>query len=129
MSRERMRHADAAWLRMDTPTNLMVVNSVLWFDDPVDEQRLRALVAERLVGRFRRFRQRAVEDHGTWWEDDPDFDVSRHIHHLELPPPRRPGMTNLVGMALSGSCERVDEIRLTFDVTFTAATGETDLGS
>jgi 4-hydroxy-tetrahydrodipicolinate reductase len=37
-------------------------------------------------------------------------------------------MTNLVGMALSGSCERVDEIRLTFDVTFTAATGETDLG-
>ena len=107
MSRERMRHADAAWLRMDTPTNLMVVNSVLWFDDPVDEQRLRALVAERLVGRFRRFRQRAVEDHGTWWEDDPDFDVPRHIHHLELPPPRRrPELEAVVSSYLTVPLER-----------------------
>jgi hypothetical protein len=27
-----MSSADAAWLRMDRPTNLMIVNSVLWFD-------------------------------------------------------------------------------------------------
>ena len=88
MSRERMGHADAAWLRMDSPTNLMVVNSVLWFDEPIDEAALRSVLSERLVGRFRRFRQRAVEDHGSWWEDDPDFDLARHLHHLELPPPR-----------------------------------------
>jgi diacylglycerol O-acyltransferase / wax synthase len=88
MSRERMGHADAAWLRMDSPTNLMVVNSVLWFDKPIDEAALRAVLSERLVGRFRRFRQRAVEEHGIWWEDDPDFDLSRHLHHLELRPPR-----------------------------------------
>jgi len=84
-----MGHADAAWLRMDSPTNLMVVNSVLWFDDPVDAEALRTVLSERLVARFRRFRQRAVEDHGIWWEDDPDFDLSRHLHHLELPPPKR----------------------------------------
>ena len=83
-----MGHADAAWLRMDSPTNLMVVNSVLWFDEPIDEAALRSVLSERLVGRFRRFRQRAVEDHGSWWEDDPDFDLARHLHHLELPPPR-----------------------------------------
>jgi len=88
MSRERMSHADAAWLRMDSPTNLMVVNSVLWFDEPIDESALRSVLSERLVGRFRRFRQRAVEDHGIWWEDDPDFDLTRHLQHLELPPPR-----------------------------------------
>jgi len=28
--------ADAAWLQMDRPANLMIVNSVLWFDEPVD---------------------------------------------------------------------------------------------
>ena len=31
-----MSSADAAWLRMDRPTNLMVINGVLWFDEPVD---------------------------------------------------------------------------------------------
>lgn len=89
MTREPMRHADAAWLRMDSPTNLMVVNSVLWFDEPVSEEALRTVVGERLVDRFRRFRQRAVEDRGTWWEDDPGFDLAHHIHRIELPPPRR----------------------------------------
>jgi WS/DGAT/MGAT family acyltransferase len=88
MNREPMGHADAAWLRMDSPTNLMVVNSILWFDDPVDMDALRSILAERLVARFRRFRQRVVEEHGTWWEDDPDFDLSRHVHLVEPRGPR-----------------------------------------
>ena len=29
----RFSSADAAWLHMDRPTNLMVINSVLLFDD------------------------------------------------------------------------------------------------
>ena len=33
---ERMDPVDVAWLHMDRPTNLMVVNTVLWFDVPVD---------------------------------------------------------------------------------------------
>jgi hypothetical protein len=32
---ERMDPADVAWLHMDRPANLMVVNTVLWFDAPV----------------------------------------------------------------------------------------------
>ena len=35
-SHHPMPHADAAWLRMDTPTNLMVINSLMWFDEPPD---------------------------------------------------------------------------------------------
>ena len=31
MTREQMSSADAAWLRMDRPTNLMVITSVMWF--------------------------------------------------------------------------------------------------
>jgi diacylglycerol O-acyltransferase / wax synthase len=34
-SSERMAPADAAWLHMDLPTNLMVVNCVFWFDRPL----------------------------------------------------------------------------------------------
>lgn len=87
MAREPMSHGDAAWLRMDSPTNLMVINSVLWFDDPIAAEAVRTVLEEKLVGRFRRFRQRVVAEHGTWWEDVPDFDVSDHIHRVVLPAP------------------------------------------
>jgi len=43
-----------------------------------------------------------------------------------------PGMTNLVGMALSGSCERVDEIRITESVdcsTYESAETQTAMAS
>ena len=36
VAREPMTSADAAWLHMDRPTNLMVVNAVLWFEEPVE---------------------------------------------------------------------------------------------
>ena len=36
MSRHRMTSVDAAWLRMDTPKNLMVVTSAQWYDRPLD---------------------------------------------------------------------------------------------
>jgi WS/DGAT/MGAT family acyltransferase len=82
-----MAPADAAWLRMDRPTNLMVVNSVMWFDEVVDPLALRALLRERLVERFPRFTQCAVEEHGVWWEDAVDFDLEAHLHPVELPTP------------------------------------------
>ena len=34
MMRQRISNADAAWLHMDRPTNLMIVNSVWLFDEP-----------------------------------------------------------------------------------------------
>ena len=37
-----MSHADAAWLRMDSATNLMVINSLMWFDTTPDWERLRS---------------------------------------------------------------------------------------
>ena len=58
---ERMDPADVAWLHMDRPANLMVVNTVLWFDVPVDQASVLQLFQERVVWRFRRFRQRAAD--------------------------------------------------------------------
>ena len=114
MNREPMGHGDAAWLRMDSPTNLMVVNSVLWFDDKIDEDAMRAVLDERLVGRFRRFRQRVVDDHGIWWEDVPDFDPSDHIHHLALPRPG--GRRELEAMVASYLTVPLDQSRPLWDL-------------
>ena len=87
----RMSSADVAWLHMDRPSNLMVINSVLLFDEPLDVARVTEVIADRLVDRYPRFSQRVVES--RWplapprWETDPDFALEHHIHHRALPAP------------------------------------------
>ena len=88
---QRMSHADAAWLHMDQPTNLMVITGVLWFDQPPDWDGVRETIRDRMVERFPRFRQRVVEGRaplsGPHWEDDPRFDLDLHLHRVALPAP------------------------------------------
>ena len=43
----RLSSADAAWLHMDRPTNLMVINSVLLFDEPLDVSRIKQVYRRR----------------------------------------------------------------------------------
>jgi diacylglycerol O-acyltransferase len=90
--RRRMPAADVAWLHMDRRTNLMVVNVVLTFGSGVDWSRVKDLCRERLVERYPPFSQRVVEPRLAWgpvgWEDDPYFDLERHVHRLAL---RSPG--------------------------------------
>jgi WS/DGAT/MGAT family acyltransferase len=87
----RLSSADAAWLHMDRPTNLMVINTVLLFDEPVDWERLKQIHQTRLVDRYPKFRQRPVESRlplrAPRWEDDPDFSLEHHMHHFALPAP------------------------------------------
>jgi WS/DGAT/MGAT family acyltransferase len=91
VTHQQMARPDAAWLHMDRPTNLMVITSVMWFDEPLDGERLREVYRERLIEPYERFRQRVVESHvplrAPRWEDDPDFDLERHIHQRALPSP------------------------------------------
>ena len=47
---------------MDRPTNLMVINAVTWFDEPLDWNRVREIVDERMVRLVPRFRQRGVSE-------------------------------------------------------------------
>lgn len=76
---------DQTWLHMDRPNNLMYVRSLMWFDEHPDLDAVRRLLEERLIGRHPVFRRRAVERDGQWfWEDDPDFDIDRHVRTLEL---------------------------------------------
>lgn len=84
--RERMSAVDTAWLRMDRPTNLMMIVGVMIFSQRMDFARLRSAVETRMVGRYRRFRQCAVQElTGAWWQDDPDFELDAHVRRRALP--------------------------------------------
>jgi diacylglycerol O-acyltransferase len=84
--RERMSGVDTAWLRMDRPSNLMMIVGIDVFERPVEFERLRAVVAERLLA-FDRFHQRVEYDAtgAAWWVDDDRFDLAFHLQHHRLP--------------------------------------------
>jgi WS/DGAT/MGAT family acyltransferase len=87
----RLPSADAAFLHMDRPTNLMVINFVMLFDERLDEERLRAVIRMRLLERYPRFRQLVVKRRpplrGPSFVDDPRFELEHHVHRRELPAP------------------------------------------
>jgi WS/DGAT/MGAT family acyltransferase len=96
---------------MDRPTNLMVINSVLLFDRPVDWERVKEVTQERLVDRYPKFRQRVVESRlplqPPRWEDDPDFALEHHMHHRALPAPGDNGaLQELVGDLMAMPLDR-----------------------
>jgi diacylglycerol O-acyltransferase / wax synthase len=108
---------DHAWLRMDEPANLMQINGVLVLDQPVDIERIKAIVRRRLLP-IRRFRQRVVAGRGDHprWEDDPAFDLDRHVLAASLPAPGDDGaLAMVVGELMStplGSDRPLWEFRL-----------------
>ena len=56
-----MSAIDAAWLRMDRPTNLAIITSVLWFARPPDWEAVEELLRERLSSASRASASVAVE--------------------------------------------------------------------
>lgn len=82
--RERVSPVDTAWLRMDTPGNLMMIVGVMVLGPGFSYERVRQVVRRRLLS-FRRFRCRVVTDPlGSWWEEiNPDLD--QHLVRVGLP--------------------------------------------
>lgn len=86
--RRRMGVQDALWLEMDRPTNLMVVDSLVWTSEPLDWDRFVAVAQERLWDRYRVFRSVAVHhDDGWYWEEVATDSFESHLTRVELPPP------------------------------------------
>ncbi len=84
-SQEPMSKVDTAWLRMETPTNLMMISGVMMLDRPLDIARFKRMLAERFLA-YRRFRQKAVTTTGgAVWETDRDFDLDWHVRITALP--------------------------------------------
>ena len=108
---DHLSSADAAWLHMDRPTNLMVINTVLLFDQPVDWKRVKLIAQTRLVDRYPKFQQRVIESRlplrPPSWADDPDFALEHHMHHLALPSPGDdPTLQKLVGDLMTTPLDR-----------------------
>jgi WS/DGAT/MGAT family acyltransferase len=79
---EALTAVDAAWLRMDRPTNLMMICGLMRFADRVDLHALREIVRTRLLC-FHRFRQRvACAQDDPHWATDPHLDVDWHVRHI-----------------------------------------------
>lgn len=85
MSGERMSKVDTAWLRMDSASNLMMIVGVWTLKPQVSYDALCERVENSLL-KFRRFKQRVVEDSaGATWVDDKSFDISKQIVVEKLP--------------------------------------------
>jgi WS/DGAT/MGAT family acyltransferase len=91
MGTHHMSAVDSAWLRMDQPGNLLVINSVMWSAEAADFDQLRAIIEERMISRFPRFRQHPQDSRipmgRAEWVDDEDFDPERHYRYVTLPEP------------------------------------------
>jgi len=82
---ERMSKVDTAWLRMDSPSNLMVIVGVWTLRPGIAYDELCRRVEDRLL-KYGRFRQRVVEDPtGASWVEDRELDVRRQVVREKLP--------------------------------------------
>ncbi len=81
--------ADALWLDLDRPNNLMVIVALVLLEARPDWDEVLAVVRERMVQRHPVFGQVARPAQRRWgrprWHDDPDFDLERHVRRTTLP--------------------------------------------
>lgn len=85
LNRERMSGIDTAWLRMEHPTNLMMIVGIMVFKEKLDFRKLQTTLEQRFLS-YPRFSQKAVQDPtGAWWEDDKKFDIQNHVKKAKLP--------------------------------------------
>jgi len=85
-----MSNVDAAWLHMESDTNLMLIAGVMSFYEKLDFEELKELIEDRFLS-FDRFRQKVVLSPvpgiGPRWVDDPHFNLRFHLQKSALPEP------------------------------------------
>jgi len=77
--------ADHAWLRMDTPQNLVVIHLALVFERALPLAAVVARLRDRLADHHQ-FTHR-VDRRGwrAWWRRDTQFSMARHLDEVTLP--------------------------------------------
>jgi len=85
INKEPIAKVDTAWLRMEQPTNLMMITGVVTLSGPVPFERLLETIETRWLA-FKRFRQKAVDrPGGAYWLTDEDFEIHAHVRRVALP--------------------------------------------
>ncbi len=79
---------DSLWLNMDTPENLMIIEGIMWFDEPLEVPAVIETLRTRLLGRYPVFGWRPQPSDAVvgvdHWVEDPDFDLTNHVSVHEL---------------------------------------------
>ena len=108
-NRERMARFDTTMLRMESPTNRMIITGVLTLAGPVDVTQFVLSLMDPFLS-VRRFRQRVeLHDGRYWWCDDLDFDPARHFERIRLPGPA--GKAELVALVSELASRPLDRTR------------------
>ncbi len=86
----RLSATDASFLYFERPSAPLHIGSLAVYEGQISHETLVSHMSSRMP-LIPRYRQRVAMvpanlAHPTW-EDDPDFSVRRHIHHVTLPPP------------------------------------------
>ena len=123
-----MSAQDALWLTMDRPNNLMVIDGVMLMRGRPAWEDFVEVIRERVVERFPVFACRAVQtsrpgalpapalvDAAWAWQPDPHFDIARHLHRVELPPPA--GVDELEAYVAEQRSQPIDRDRPLWEVT------------
>lgn len=85
MMRETMSKVDTAWLRMEQPSNLMMITGIIGLDLGASYEHLLDVIKQRFLA-ISRFRQKAViTASGAHWEIDDDFEIRGHVRRVALP--------------------------------------------
>ena len=84
-TRERISGVDTAWLRMEQPTNPMMIVGVMMLERAPRLAEVQRAVRSRFLA-YRRFGCRVVHDaSGAWWEEDAEFDIDFHVQKASIP--------------------------------------------
>lgn len=85
-----LANVDAAWWRMEHPTNLMTITGVMSFAERLEFRQLKELIEDRLMC-YDRFRERVVESPLPFgrprWVEDRHFNLRHHLLRMALPHP------------------------------------------
>ncbi|MGZ5238803.1 MAG: wax ester/triacylglycerol synthase family O-acyltransferase [Caldimonas sp.] len=88
---ERMSRVDTAWLRMDSRVNLMMIVGIWLLQPALSYAALRDRLESKLLA-YARFRQKVVQEAVlSYWVDDADFDIGRHVVREKLAKKRGQG--------------------------------------
>ncbi len=108
-NRTPMSRVDTAWLRMESPTNLMMITGVMVLQGRVDFEHLKLIFDRRLLA-YERFLQRPVQVNGnSCWQTDRHFDIESHICRTALP--GRADKSELQALASRLASTRLDPAR------------------
>jgi diacylglycerol O-acyltransferase / wax synthase len=98
---------DAAWWRMEEPSNLMMITGVLTFEHALDFEQVREALRVKLADRWDRFRMKVVEGGlpllgGLQWVEDEEFSMDYHFQRISLDEPGgMPELQKLVSELMS----------------------------